>query len=692
MEVHTRLLRTSRTYRKNRQRIERFTQDYVKNNARTGLRSGIVRIPVVVHVVHNTSVQNISDAQIQSQIPILNRDFRRLNADASSVPAAFQPVAADARIEFQLAVRDPNCTPTTGITRTSTKVTSFIKDDKVKSGATGGINPWPRDKYLNIWVCNLIDYLGYASFPGAPAAEDGLVIRYTCFGDMGTVAAPYDTGRTVTHEIGHWLNLLHIWGNEPAEEPDKCSFSDNVADTPNQADFHFGCPSFPQVSCMNGPDGDMFMNYMDYVDDRCMFMFTAGQSARMNATLYGPRSPIVGSDGLIPPLSTGADLWSQDKPEDIGDEPNTILANMWESDDIWVRKQNDGMINQEHQNPEYRASGFGSNFVYVRIRNRGCGGAGSGTVKLYWAKASTNLGWPAPFDGSVTSPALMGGLIGTQPTSSVPAGGFIILEFPWFPPNPADYSSFGADKSHFCLLSRIETSSTSPFGMTFPEGSNLYSNVQNNNNIVWKNITVVDEFPGGGRIGWVTVGASPSVRGPLTKLVFTSPKEGEQKSIFDWGAVTIVLGTELFKKWRESGSVGEGIKAVDATAGQYIIVLGTNAWIGGLKLRSEELYTVSVEVRPHNKEPEGNAVFFLDLTQYTYGATAGDSVIGGQRFVVKTIAGLQHGKGKEEKLVFDGATWVRRLTKTVARSSIPKGSGLGEGGKKLQTTRTRRRA
>jgi len=648
MEVHKRLLETDPAYRKNRYKIERFTQFYVKYNARSGLRSGIVRIPVVVHVVYNTSAQNISDVQIQSQIDVLNQDYRMLNSDTSLVPSVFQPLAADARIEFQLAVRDPNCNPTNGITRTSTTVTSFSTDNSVKSAATGGADPWPSNKYLNIWVCRLSSgLLGYAQFPGGSATTDGVVITDTAFGNTGTVLAPYNKGRTATHEIGHWLNLLHIWGDDGGA----CTGSDMVDDTPNQASENYGCPVFPHVSCSNGPNGDMFMNYMDYTDDPCMFMFTAGQSARIDATLYGPRSSIVASDGLVPPpMPSVPDLWSQDTPEDIGAEPNISSSVMYESDDIWVRKQNDGFVNQEHQNPEYREPGFGSNFVYVRIRNRGCGGSTSGTVKLYWAKASTALGWPTPWDGSITTPALMGGLIGTQPTGSVTGGDFVILEFPWYPPNPADYSSFGADQSHFCLLSRIETSLTPPYGMTFPEGSDLYTNVKNNNNIVWKNITVVDEFPGSGKMSWITIGSYG--KRSNTKLVFSVIVKKGQRSIFDWGTIIVDLGETLFKKWKEGGSVGAGIKILD---GNQISLSKSGDWIGNIMLLEKELFTISLHFKP-SKQVERNNVFFLDLTQYAVEEKS-VTVVGGQRFVLKTIAAYEPEKGITK--IFDGATWVQ---------------------------------
>jgi hypothetical protein len=253
-------------------------------------RVGVTRIPVVVHVVWNTQAQNISDAQIWSQIDVLNQDFRRTNPDSSQVPQVWQDVVADARVEFFLASTDPDGNPTDGITRTQTQRTFFPRQgNPVKSVATGGADPWPADTYLNMWVCQLAgSLLGYAQFPGGPAQTDGVVILHSGFGTTGTAAAPFDRGRTATHEIGHWLNLFHIGGDDGTG----CNGTDEVDDTPNQADQNIGCPTFPSPSCNNEPNGDMFMNYMDYSDDACMFMFTAGQVTRMQAALDGPRSSI----------------------------------------------------------------------------------------------------------------------------------------------------------------------------------------------------------------------------------------------------------------------------------------------------------------------------------------------------------------------------------------------------------------
>ena len=294
MELHEHLAMTDDIYRTNRRAIEAATL-----RTRLAPRTTVVRIPVVVHVLFNQEAGNLAVAQIQSQIDALNRDFRKMNVDASLVPEPFKPLAADAMIEFALAVRDPMGRRTTGITRTRTEVSAFLGrvdelDQQIKLEAA---KAWPAEDYLNLWVCALgPSLLGYAQFPGGPVATDGVVINNICFGMQGTAVSPFDLGRTATHEVGHWLNLLHIWGDDKGG----CGRSDNVADTPNQADSNAEKPAFPHITCNNGPHGDMFMNYMDYVDDAAMFMFTKGQVERMDATLRGARSRLLVSKGLVP--------------------------------------------------------------------------------------------------------------------------------------------------------------------------------------------------------------------------------------------------------------------------------------------------------------------------------------------------------------------------------------------------------
>ena len=210
MDVHRRLLSRFPSYAQARDEIENLALRYA-NNLAVAQRPGVTRIPIVVHVVWNTPQQNISDGQINSQIDVLNRDYRHTNSDVNNTSAPFLPLTADARVEFFLANVDPNGAPTTGIERRQTTVASFGSDDAVKAQATGGADAWPADRYLNMWVCQLGGgLLGYAQFPGGPAATDGVVILHSAFGTTGTAAPPFHLGRTATHEIGHWLNLNHI--------------------------------------------------------------------------------------------------------------------------------------------------------------------------------------------------------------------------------------------------------------------------------------------------------------------------------------------------------------------------------------------------------------------------------------------------------------------------------------------------
>ena len=280
-------------YDKYREKVDIETKEWIKEN--TDRTKGIViTIPVVVHVIWNTNQENISDAQIFSQIDVLNKDYRRTNVDAINTPSVWQNIATDCEIEFCLATIDPNGNATTGITRTQTNQNSFsIQNDGMKYTSSGGIDAWPNDDYLNVWVCNLGGgLLGYATPPSNFLSnEDGVVIGYQYFGTTGTVQNPYHKGRTTTHEVGHWLNLEHVWGAWG-----NCG-NDNVNDTPTQEEENYGCPSFPHNanSCgTNNANGDMFMNYMDYTNDACMNMFTNGQKTRMVAAINQYRPNLIG--------------------------------------------------------------------------------------------------------------------------------------------------------------------------------------------------------------------------------------------------------------------------------------------------------------------------------------------------------------------------------------------------------------
>ena len=278
MAVHMMLLEQFPSYRARQFKLE---QDTAKRRAAPFSleKVKIVTVNVVVNVVQHTSEQSISDAQIKSQIAALNRDFAAKNPDKSKVPAPWQGLVTDAKIQFKLHKT----------TRTQTEVQSFSQDNGVKNSSAGGIAPFQPNKFLNFWVCPLGGgLLGYAQFPGGPPATDGVVINYKAFGTSGTAQSPFNLGRSATHEVGHYFNLRHIWG-----DTEDCSGTDNVADTPNCAGPNFEKPTFPVVTCNNGPNGDMFVNYMDYVDDDTMCMFTAQQVMRMRTALEGPRSGLM---------------------------------------------------------------------------------------------------------------------------------------------------------------------------------------------------------------------------------------------------------------------------------------------------------------------------------------------------------------------------------------------------------------
>ena len=270
------------------------------NNARSevfmgaGTPTGVlptITIPVVVHILYKDAGQNFSDAEVLEQIDILNKAFQLRHADTAKIPAHFRALAADCRIEFCLAKVDPNGMATNGIVRKNTWVSLFGIDDRIKYSDKGGDDAWATDKYLNIWVGNLAGQVaGYSSVIGGPAERDGVAIYTTAFGSRG--AFPYNKGKTLVHEVGHWLGLRHLWGDTNCGD-------DLVDDTPRQRTANRGCPSGIKQSCDNNGTGDMYMNYMDLTNDECMVMFTYGQMNRMRAAFApgGPRNAILSSNG-----------------------------------------------------------------------------------------------------------------------------------------------------------------------------------------------------------------------------------------------------------------------------------------------------------------------------------------------------------------------------------------------------------
>jgi len=268
--------------------IEEFTRRALANPEQYKvLTDGTLELPVWVNVLYKTSTENISDAQIQSQIAVLNEDYGFTNTDRNSIPSLFSGVASqDIKIRF---IWDNS-----KVTRKATTKTSWRTDDSMKKSSRGGIDPTSPTTTLNIWVCNLSSgLLGYAQFPGGNAATDGVVCDNNAFGRGNySLYSAFNKGRTATHEVGHWFNLRHIWG-------DATCGSDGVNDTPPHRTANYGCPGVISITCTNntttnpfGFNREMTMNYMDYTDDACMYMFTGLQAGRMQATyaVGGPRA------------------------------------------------------------------------------------------------------------------------------------------------------------------------------------------------------------------------------------------------------------------------------------------------------------------------------------------------------------------------------------------------------------------
>ena len=255
----------------------------------------VITIPVVFHIVWKTSTQNVSNTRVMSQLAALNRDFSKSNLDANNTPSIF--TAANPNIQFCLATRDINGNPTTGIVRRQTTKSSF-SGITMSQYVNGGSEAWGNPSsascpYLNIYVCDLS-----GSTMGISAAGI-VVIDFAYFGTGSGLPSSFNQGRTATHEVGHWLNLRHIWGDSTCGD-------DFVNDTPRHNAANFGCPSYPHLSTCTGTPIEMTMNYMDYTNDACMYMFSQGQVNRMRAglTATGSKSGIANSVGCTAPQFT----------------------------------------------------------------------------------------------------------------------------------------------------------------------------------------------------------------------------------------------------------------------------------------------------------------------------------------------------------------------------------------------------
>ena len=288
------------------EQVDVFTRERTNSPGSTQRVNGIpaiITVPVVFHILYHTPDQNIGRATLDRLIAALNRDFNKRNADTTNIPSVFKPYATSMGFEFKIATMDPRGVGTTGVVRKYTPIDYWMSDDKMKFSESYGDDAWDSKSYLNIWICNMKDVLGYSTLPGMDPLKDGVVLAIEdILKARGTVPGKNDL-RTVVHEVGHWVNLYHIWGEGYCGD-------DKVDDTPKQGSYTPGCPNGTRVTCANGPTGDMYMNFMDFTDDVCMNMFTNGQRkrARILFEAGGPRNSILYSKGLNIPMIEPAPL------------------------------------------------------------------------------------------------------------------------------------------------------------------------------------------------------------------------------------------------------------------------------------------------------------------------------------------------------------------------------------------------
>ena len=305
-EYNAELMIQDPEYKRNHDESEEFTQRFTENYEKGTVQRAVVTIPVVFHVLFNNATQDVSDAKVAAQLAVLNADFRKLNTDLNKVPSVFTNLVADVEVQFVLAKRTPAGVATNGIVHKSTTVASFSTNDQVKKSSLGGDDPWDATKYLNIWLCNIGGgILGYATFPGGSTTVDGVVCSFSTVPggvtNTGGSAAPYNGGRTATHEVGHWLNLYHTFQGGCARNA--TTGGDLVSDTPADKAATYGCPTNSPNTCNTEKEPDMTVNFMDYTDDACMVMFSLGQKTRTKSIFApgGKRFSITTSLGGVAP-------------------------------------------------------------------------------------------------------------------------------------------------------------------------------------------------------------------------------------------------------------------------------------------------------------------------------------------------------------------------------------------------------
>ena len=281
--------------------LESITQKWIQENQNSAMEREVITIPVVVHVVLDFSRYTLKHFEIEAQIDALTADFRKQNSNQSIIPEEFKDRAADVEIEFCLASIDPTGNITDGIQERNNTEENFgtKRINGIKRAIChfdeGGYDAWNPEHYLNIWVGEMESILGEATFPGMARVpeEDGIWVDVDAFGFFCSDSTDFHLGRTLTHEVGHYFNLYHIFG--PGEN---CISDDGIDDTPAQKSRNRGCPKDLKANeCDSLEPYEMTVNYMDFIDDSCMAMFTEGQKIRMLAALNTTRKELKNSIG-----------------------------------------------------------------------------------------------------------------------------------------------------------------------------------------------------------------------------------------------------------------------------------------------------------------------------------------------------------------------------------------------------------
>lgn len=365
----------------------------------------------------------------------------------------------------------------------------------------------------------------------------------------------------------------------------------------------------------------------DQKKQECLYSITQGDDGGF--VVSGNNSYNFDDDYLVkllPATSLTSDLYMKDTPLDVGVEPNPDPGPMWVSQDIWVRPDSSsGFSDDTHVNPTHGQSSW----VFVRIRNKGCQPA-SGTLKVYWSKASTGLSWPqnwvnyVPMVTNCPSGVVYGDQIGPGIAINVLPNQEVRVPIHWLPPNPSDFTCAGPEPGHFCLLARLETSQ----GMSYAEGTDVNANVNSNNRIIWKNLTVLEGSQE--KLVEPVIVRNVLNKAAITKLSFEIPEAECQESFFKYGTVDVYLGNELAQKWSRGGKIGGGVQNVDRMT---LRILKPNAWIGNLLLGPKEMHTIRVRFNLLKTPILTRNVFNLDLIQ---SASTRNKTVGGVRFTVRT--------------------------------------------------------